>query len=157
MSHIHDKIDFTATVMIVNGDAVLLRMHDKLGIWLGPGGHIELDEDPNQAILREVKEEVGLDVELVSAVPIIQPEDGTQELVPPRFINRHHFNSTHEHVDLLYFARAKSRAVIQGQDEVSPSCRWFRKEELENPELEIKDNVRHHALAALAELGSAMV
>lgn len=39
-----------------------MRRHDKYKIWLGVGGHIELDEDPNQAALREVKEEVGLAV-----------------------------------------------------------------------------------------------
>src|SRR3989344_1951021 len=33
-------------------------------IWLSVGGHIEHDEDPSQAAIREVKEEVGLDVKL---------------------------------------------------------------------------------------------
>ena len=60
MPHVHEKIDFTASVFIVNGDAVLLGKHEKFHRWLQPGGHIELDEDPNEAALREVKEETGL-------------------------------------------------------------------------------------------------
>ena len=64
MPHINNKIDFTVEVFIVYNNKVLLRKHDKYKIWLGVGGHIELDEDPNQAAVREVKEEVGLDIML---------------------------------------------------------------------------------------------
>ena len=64
MPHIHEKIDFTVEVFIVYKNKVLLRMHDKVKKWLGPGGHIELHEDPWKP-LREVKEEVGLTVELI--------------------------------------------------------------------------------------------
>ena len=56
MAHIHEKIDFTASVYIVFENKVLLRLHDKYNLWLGVGGHIELDEDANAALLREVKE-----------------------------------------------------------------------------------------------------
>ena len=56
MAHIHEKIDFTVEVFVVYQDKVLLRKHDKYGMWLSVGGHIELDEDPNETALREVKE-----------------------------------------------------------------------------------------------------
>ena len=59
MPHIHEKIDFTAEVFIVHHNRVLLRLHDKYNIWLSVGGHIELNEDPMEAAIREVKEEVG--------------------------------------------------------------------------------------------------
>ena len=67
MPHIHEKVDFTVEVFIVYKDKVLLRKHDKYGIWLSVGGHIELDEDPVQAALREVKEEVCLNIELIDS------------------------------------------------------------------------------------------
>ena len=40
LPHIHEKIDFTVEVFIVYKNKVLLRMHDKVKKWLGPGGHI---------------------------------------------------------------------------------------------------------------------
>lgn len=56
MAHIHYKNDFTVEVFVVHQDKVLLRLHDKYKIWLSVGGHIDLDEDPNKAAIREVKE-----------------------------------------------------------------------------------------------------
>ncbi len=44
---------------------VLLHRHRKLGTWLPPGGHIEKDELPDDAAVREVGEETGVRVELV--------------------------------------------------------------------------------------------
>ena len=64
MPHIHEKMDFTVETFIVHKNKVLLRKHDKLKIWMSVGGHVELDEDPVEAALREVKEEVGLDITL---------------------------------------------------------------------------------------------
>jgi 8-oxo-dGTP pyrophosphatase MutT (NUDIX family) len=60
MPHIHEKIDFTAETFIVYKNKVLLRLHDKYKFWASVGGHIELHEDPNEAAVREAKEEVGL-------------------------------------------------------------------------------------------------
>src|SRR5689334_5507619 len=112
MPHIHEKIDFTVEVLIVHNGKVLLRKHDKYGIWLSVGGHIELDEDPNQAAIREVKEEVGLDIELVSVRSFDVPDFENRERIPPVGLNRHSVSPTHEHVTLIYFARSTSDNVI---------------------------------------------
>ena len=42
MPHLHEKIDFVAEAIIVYGNAVLLRKHEKYHLWTGVGGHIEL-------------------------------------------------------------------------------------------------------------------
>jgi len=76
MPHIHEKIDFVADVFVVYKDRVLIRKHDKYDKWLAVGGHIELDENPNQAAVREVKEEVGLDVELIGELPKLENKEG---------------------------------------------------------------------------------
>src|SRR3989344_3796965 len=108
MPHIHEKIDFTVEVFIVYKNKVLLRMHDKLKIWLSIGGHIELDEDPVQAIIREVKEEVGLDIKIMGNAegPLSgSPENrGYTYLIPPRYLGRHPVFAGHEHITLVYFA-----------------------------------------------------
>ncbi|RLS89050.1 MAG: NUDIX domain-containing protein, partial [Planctomycetota bacterium] len=62
MAHIHEKIDFTVAVFVVHEKKVLVIHHKKLDKWLPLGGHIELDEDPEQAALRETLEESGLAV-----------------------------------------------------------------------------------------------
>ncbi len=50
---------FTASGIVLSDEHVLLVEHRKLGWWLYPGGHIEPDEDPAQAVIREVTEETG--------------------------------------------------------------------------------------------------
>jgi ADP-ribose pyrophosphatase YjhB (NUDIX family) len=152
MPHIHEKIDFTASAYIVHAGKVLLRKHEKYHAWLDVGGHIELDEDPNQAVLREIKEEVGLDAVLVGKAPIFKKPDGETELIPPRFLNRHNATLPHEHVDLVYFATVTNTDIVENEREKSPEIKWFTKEELLDPSLEIWERVRHYALTALEEV-----
>lgn len=153
MPHIHEKIDYTADVFVVYKNKVLIRMHDKYKIWLAVGGHIELDEDPNQAAIREVKEEVGLNVELVGVAPVFN-EDSPEykELFPPRFMNIHAINPTHKHISLVYFAKSQTDEVKPSGSDMSNEWHWFTKEELEKNDTGIKASIRHYALTALKEL-----
>lgn len=152
MAHLHEKIDFTTTVYIVFKNKVLLHKHKKLGIWLPPGGHIELDEDPNEGAMREAKEETGLDVQLVGEAAEYDSVYGARDLIPPKFLNRHYFDTsrTHEHVDFAYFARTNTDEVRP--EEEGGEIRWFTKEDIECNDEGIVPDVRSHALAALAEL-----
>jgi len=158
MAHIHEKIDYAADTYVVNQGAVLLRLHDKYKIWLAPGGHIELDEDPPHAALREVREEVGLEVRLIGEIP--QTTSGADEkelalprfeteLLTPRFLNRHHINDTHEHISFVYFAVCDTRETKQGETEISDGLKWFTKEELDDPQYQIKERIKRYAKAAL--------
>ena len=154
MPHIHEKIDFTTEVFVVNRGRVLIRKHDKYGIWLAPGGHVELDEDPNQAVLREVKEEVGLDVKLYDPREYREDSEEYHELIPPMFLNRHRITPHHEHISLTYFAIADFDKVANEGREKSENVRWFTKEELLGDEYpEIKPSIRFYALKALEVLG----
>lgn len=158
MAHIHDKIDFTAEVFIVHKDRVLLRKHDKYGIWLSVGGHIELDEDPAQAAVREVREEVGLDVTLWDSRG--RPDncdDFYTELVPPVSVGRHPAlhptRPDHEHVPFVYFASAANdRIQVNHDGDRSDEWRWFTREELDG--VELRPNVRAYAKLALDALGT---
>jgi ADP-ribose pyrophosphatase YjhB (NUDIX family) len=153
MAHIHEKIDFCADALIVNGDRVLLRMHDKYGYWSAPGGHVDLDEDPPTAAVREAKEEVGLDITLIGTIaPSVTP--GERELLVPRFINRHFTNPTHEHITFMYFATSPTRDFKQGATEVSDDIRWFTREELDDPKYGIRERIKMYAKAALDELST---
>ncbi|MBI4085681.1 MAG: NUDIX domain-containing protein [Candidatus Liptonbacteria bacterium] len=152
MPHIHEKIDFTVSALIVHKNAVLLRRHDKYKMWYGPGGHIELGEDPNEAIIREAKEEVGLNIKLFSNSFSFSDSAREKELIPPRFLNRHHISDTHEHIDMVYFATADRNDIAQSNKELSEEIRWFTKQELEDEKLEMPERTRRYALEALKEL-----
>lgn len=155
MPHINEKIDFTVEVFLVYQDTVLLRKHDKYNIWLSIGGHVELDEDPNQAAIREVKEEVGLDIVLESSLkPFEMQTQKYQELIPPYFMNRHRLSETHEHVEMVYFAKAPTDQITETVErEKSSAIKWFTKSEIE-ANTEINEAIKHYALKALAVLGS---
>jgi ADP-ribose pyrophosphatase YjhB (NUDIX family) len=153
MPHIHEKIDYAADVFIVHGNKVLLRKHDKYKMWLSPGGHVELNEDPTEAAIREVKEEVGLSISLAGMPKNYQDASDGKDLISPKFMNRHHVNATHEHISLVYFATADSTAIKQGESEISDEIRWFTRRELDDPEYGISERIRSHAKAALDELG----
>ena len=66
MPHSHDLMDFTVEAFVVYAHRVLLIDHTQLQTWLPLGGHIELDEDPEQALFREIREERGLEVDILS-------------------------------------------------------------------------------------------
>jgi 8-oxo-dGTP pyrophosphatase MutT (NUDIX family) len=147
MAHIHEKIDFTASVFIVHEGKVFLHLHKKLNKWLQPGGHIELDEGPLEAAVREVKEETGLDIELVGGEQLPELADSTEDILPPKFLNRHPFNEVHEHIDFTYFGR-----VIGGKlmPEDGVEVRWLTEAELKTAD--IYPTTRAYALAALRAL-----
>lgn len=157
MPHIHDKVDFTVEVFIVRGARVLLRKHDKYKIWLSVGGHIELDEDPVQAAIREVKEETGLDITLyLEDAPFVSKDEPlVLDKNPPRFMYRHNINATHEHVCFVYFARADSDIIDEAklqEDETPTEMHWFTMGELSKKEFGITDRVRFYASRALDTL-----
>lgn len=153
MSHIHDKMDFVVETFVVYNNKVLLRVHDKLNIWLSVGGHIELDEDPVQAAVREVKEEVGLDIELYDeeGVDKFEKEEETI-IIRPQYISRHKITDTHEHVALIYFARSFTDKVKPSETEKSDGIKWFSKEELDDPKYDIKPIKKFFAKKAIEKL-----
>jgi 8-oxo-dGTP pyrophosphatase MutT (NUDIX family) len=154
MSHIHDKIDFVVDVYVVYQNTVLLRKHDKYGIWLGVGGHIELDEDPNEAAIRETREEVGLEIQLYCESGK-KPDFNLNKksLIPPGYLNRHPINDQHEHLAFVYFATTANNELKLSETEVAEDCRWFTKEELLQNDYGIRKDFQLYALQALEILG----
>ena len=125
---------FTATTFVVHRGKTILHLHRSLKMWLPPGGHIDRDELPHIAALREVKEETGLDVELIHEAPTIH-SDNAQELPGPRHLLLENINPFHQHIDMIYFAKATSFKVTPDLGE-SLDLRWFTAEDLESEEVE---------------------
>jgi len=146
MPHIHELIDFVVTAFIVHEGKVLLVFHKKLQKWLPIGGHIELDEDPEQALFREIQEECGLEVEILSSKPDIENE-GRKSLLTPNYLDIHKISDTHSHTSLTYFARAKSDTVKLAEQE-HEDIRWFSEADLENQEFQIQKDIKFYAREA---------
>ena len=134
MGHIHKLYDFTVSAFIVYNDRILLLYHKKLNTWLQPGGHIELDEDPEQALYREIEEETSLkrsDLELIE-LATTRPKSPTSKSLPIPFdLNVHPFGEhpTHKHIDLCYLIQSTTNVINQNITE-SSDLRWFSKEEI---------------------------
>jgi len=152
MPHIHEKIDFTVALFVVHQDQVLLVHHRRLGKWLPLGGHIELDEDPEQAALREAKEESGLDVELVGERPPTT-EPGTRALIAPRFLDIHRIHATHEHIGMIYWARVRGGTLSLAPEE-HHAIRWVDADGLDRLDPPLTCAVRWYCLQALRELST---
>ena len=152
MAHIHEKIDFTVAIFVVDQARVLLIHHRKLDTWLPLGGHIELDEDPEQAALREAKEESGLEVELLGDRPPTTGP-GTRALIAPRFLDIHRINDSHEHIGMIYWARRKNGELTLAQTE-HHDIRWCSEVELDQLEPAISQAVKWYCCKAIQEAGT---
>ncbi len=120
---------FTATTYIVNDGATALHEHGRLGIHLPPGGHIDRDELPHEAALREVREETGLEAELVADRADVETPNGRSLPEPAHQmlhdINVHPDGSVgHQHIDHLYYAHVPSREIDPNGDDEATADRW---------------------------------
>ena len=147
MPHIHDLIDFVVSIFIVYENKVLLIHHKQLNKWLPIGGHIELNEDPEESLFKEVKEECGLEIEVLGEKPAIESE-GTKFLYSPSFLDIHKISESHKHIGLTYFAKAKSDKFIFNKEE-HIGIRWFNREDLEKPEFNINPAVKFYSNEAI--------
>ena len=150
MPHIHEKIDFTVAIFVVQADRVLLIHHRKLDKWLPLGGHIELDEDPEQAARREAREESGLEVELLGDRPPTT-EPGTRALIAPRFLDIHRISDTHEHIGMIYWARPLAGSVTVAGEE-HHAIRWCSSDDLDSLTPPMSNAVKWYCRRAIEEI-----
>lgn len=90
------------TVTIIpNGDGIVLvkrKNNPAAGSWALPGGFVEPHEHPEVGARREVKEEVGLEVELDKLVGVFMSTNGLNEVI------------------LIYLAKPVTAAPVAGDD-----------------------------------------
>jgi 8-oxo-dGTP pyrophosphatase MutT (NUDIX family) len=123
---------FTASAIVLDdNDRALLVHHNKIGLWLYPGGHIDPNEDPAQAALREVHEETGIYAEVIADRQFDHPAVAT---IPPPFTIlemgvQDSKVGKHRHVDLVYVCRPVSGDLVPQEAEVG-GARWVSPAEL---------------------------
>ena len=151
MAHLHEKIDFTVAIFIVHHSKVLLVHHRKLNKWLPLGGHIELDEDPEMAALREAHEECGFEIQLLGERPPTT-EPGTRALIAPRFLDIHRISDTHEHIGMIYWARPRRDGEAKCAAAEHHEIRWCSKEELPRLQPAMSNAVKWYCCMAIDEI-----
>jgi 8-oxo-dGTP pyrophosphatase MutT (NUDIX family) len=151
---------FTVTGFVVDGDRTLLHWHKKLQIWLPPGGHIDPNEDPVQAVLREVREETGITAEILPSGRAFAFTN-VAALPPPISIivaDVGH-DGPHQHIDMSYVVRPVAGAPL-GEPDDDHGFVWVSEGELERNdplpvascgvEIAVPEDVREVGLLAIA-------
>lgn len=111
-----------AAVIVNNNQALIVQRNEEEdifpGLWELPGGKRELLESSETALLREVKEEVGLEVKIISAFSVFDYQiEKEKELRDSTQIN--------------FLVKPKGSLVIKLSKE-HQDFRWINKEEIEN-------------------------
>lgn len=134
------KKHFTASVYILDGKRILLIFHPKLKKWLPPGGHIEPNESPVEAARREVKEEVGLDIEIIPDEHVWVNHWNAKSFPRPFLCLAEEIPATekeeaHEHLDLIYRATTPNPNALT----LCPDhpAKWLTLEEIESLEKDV--------------------
>ena len=152
------RAHFTSTTFVVHQGRTLLHWHAKVQQWMPPGGHVNPNEDPVAAALREVREETGLNVELLPTSASYKFDEPTQ-LPPPVTIlveNVEDEGGAHHHIDFIYFARPLEGEALRPIPEAD-SWTWVDADQIERGEAltyhsgsaAVRDDVAELALAAI--------
>lgn len=139
------KIDLTVGACIVSNGKILLMLHTKLGKWLFPGGHIDSDETPDRAILREVKEETGLNFKFLQFSDIAQSPEEIEKLAIPFHANLHNVGD-HDHYCSFYLGTVENEEFIKNKE--SKELKWFTAKQIENLE-NVPTSIKKMALYAI--------
>lgn len=135
MQNFLEEKQFIASALITTKTTpkkILLVHHKKTNTWLQPGGHIEHTENPLEAVMREVKEETGLNIN--EYILYGEKTDESVNLPIPRFIleekipeyENHPF---HYHIDLQYHIQLDKEVPVTMLEKEVYAIGWFTKEE----------------------------
>lgn len=168
MPHLHTESgqhDLTASAFIVRptdeGHKILFHRHKKLGILLQPGGHVELNENPWQAIQHELVEETGYDLKQLQIFvpPYVNNLKLVHSIVHPHpvILSTHRYGylgeSEHFHTDISYaFLTEELPSGVPGEGE-STEFFWLNVNELNQlAEGDIVEDVRAIAVDILTNV-----
>ena len=150
---------FTVSGFLSHDGRTALHWH-RLGMWLPPGGHVQANEDPVEAVLREVEEETGV-VAVVVPTARPYPHGHPRQLPPPVTIGVYDIDepgNPHQHIDLVYFTRPRA-AVAPELPHNHELWRWVSSGELNDPGITlagpdgpsvVEEDVRRLGLDAIA-------
>ena len=126
------KRHFCASTFIIdpNTKRILLVKHKKNRRWTQPGGHIEGNETPEEAALREAYEETGMHIRLLGE-RFPREDDFIRPLGIQKNRRTTEDGETHMHVDIIYAAVPNEEKPLILNTEESDDINWFTREELD--------------------------
>lgn len=145
------KLDFVVTAYVVDEGKVLLIHHKKHNLWLPPGGHIEVNETPDDALRRELREEVGIEFEFLQRNDLPKEGNIREQLALPFYVNVHSVGD-HDHCSLFYVVRALNPEAVEANLRELKAFEWFSEQALKT-DPRVPADVRNQALAALKVYG----
>lgn|GEM_PF-135273 len=98
---------------------ILLVDHKKAGLWLPPGGHVELNEHPKKTVEREIQEELGIQAHFLSPDPFF--------ITVTKTVGQ---TAGHTDVSLWYLLEGRASEFIQFDSEEFTQVRWFLPQEI---------------------------
>ena len=112
----HKNIKIVVSLALINdADEILLSKRPKNkhlgGFWEFPGGKVETDELPEIALIREIKEELGIDVVVISdpsnKIQIKYPKQISTPITIMIEDIQDPLEGFHQHIDMIYACKPK--------------------------------------------------
>ena len=129
------KTDLVIGGYLIREGKVLLIHHKAIDSWFPVGGHIEKNETPDEAVVREFKEELNIDVEVLNKNDV--PDEGNivRQLPVPLYVNIHRIKGIndvedHDHCCLFYLCKPKKLNNLEINKSEIKDYAWFTPEEL---------------------------
>ena len=120
---------YTATGFVVYRGSIALHWHRKVKAWLPPGGHIEPNEDPVEAVMREILEETGIEVAVIrtgAELGLGYPKEVTSPYTIMVEDIHDPVEGFHKHIDMIYFCQPT------GETRLVEGWQWVSRETLES-------------------------
>ena len=128
MENIEKHFCVSVFVYDKNKKKFLLVHHKKMGTWVQPGGHIEINESPEEAAIREVYEETGLKIKILG-----ERKPRNCDYILPLAIQKNDINDRHIHMDFVYVAYVDGKNELVLNDKESTGIQWFTLDEIKEP------------------------
>lgn len=105
--------------VLVNQDHVLLVDHKNAQLWLPTGGHVETGEHPRATVMRELREELGLELREAPGAPLMLTIAETVGI-----------SAGHTDVSLWYVIAVDRRLTIEFDSAEFHTVQWFRSKDV---------------------------
>ena len=123
---------FSASAFVVNKERTKMVSvyHIINDGWTYPGGHADGEDDLLSVAVREVEEETGLKVKVLSEEPIMISSNPVEP-----HVKRGKNVSSHIHFDLLFFMEADDNIPLVYREDESKGVKWISFEDIDKEKM----------------------